>query len=134
MDFPKEYLQVVKEIEKFAKRELREAALEWDLNPDPERLLEFWSKSRSLDLPFIPVPEEFQGVGYGPLCQAMAVEELSRQCPGAASVLFHHFAGLFPVQFAEEHQQAQLWPSITNEKDRGVAGLVFDQEGAFDPR
>ncbi|SHK84013.1 Acyl-CoA dehydrogenase [Desulfatibacillum alkenivorans DSM 16219] len=131
MDFPKEYLQVVKEIEKFAVRELREPALEWDLNPDPKHLLAFWEKSRSLDLPFIPVPERFQGVGYGPLCQAMAVEALARQCPGAASVFVHHFAGLFPVQFAEEGRQSELWRGVTNGQGGGIAGVVLDGEHAL---
>ncbi|WP_028314178.1 acyl-CoA dehydrogenase family protein [Desulfatibacillum aliphaticivorans] len=131
MDFPKEYLQVVKEIEKFAGRELREPALEWDLHPDPKHLLGFWKKSRSLDLPLIPVPEKFQGVGYDPLCQAMAVEALARHCPGAASVFLHHFAGLFPVQFAEEEQQTELWESVIKETGRGIVGIVFDPECAL---
>lgn len=43
----------------------------------------------------------------------------------------HHFAGLFPLQFAEEELQTELWESLANGKGGGVVGIILDLEGAL---
>ncbi|MBI9074437.1 MAG: acyl-CoA/acyl-ACP dehydrogenase [Desulfatibacillum sp.] len=131
MSIPKEYFEVVRETGKFAKREFGEHALDWDLNPDPSHITSLWIKSLGLDLPVLTIPEEFSGVGYGPVCQALVVDAMASRCPGVASVFVHHFAGLFPVQFANKDQQTELWGAATGKAGRGIAGVVFDHDGAL---
>ena len=101
------------------------------MNPAPQNMTGFWKKCFSMDLPLLSIPEEFNGAGYGSACQALAVDALASQCPGAASVFAHHYAGLFPVQFGDTKLQSRLFKSIGDNKGRGVVGIIFDHDQAI---
>jgi alkylation response protein AidB-like acyl-CoA dehydrogenase len=81
----------------FCRNEVEPVALELDARPDPERIRRILRKSLELELPSMLIPEEYGGVGQGPLTAAQVLDELAQGCAGVAAVFAHHLAACIPL-------------------------------------
>ena len=57
-----EFNAIINECRKFARNEINPGVLEADLDLDTDWVRKILEKSTALDLPFLPVPEEYETV------------------------------------------------------------------------
>ncbi len=91
------YAEILNEVDRFAKKEVRPLALEADLAADHGAAEGLWEKSRDLDLPALLIPEAFGGAGMDLLAGGLVLDRLAFECAGFASIFAHHFTACAAV-------------------------------------
>ncbi|MDA8402821.1 MAG: acyl-CoA/acyl-ACP dehydrogenase [Desulfobacteraceae bacterium] len=125
-----EYNEILNEVRRFARNEIRPEALDLDLYPDPAKIASLWRKSLDLDIPCLLLPQSCNGAGYPPLCGAFVLDVLASECAGVASVFAHHLAASIPVS-PEDHGRPQYLVNILSKMDSGklpVASVIFPSD------
>ncbi|RJP78241.1 MAG: acyl-CoA dehydrogenase [Desulfobacteraceae bacterium] len=126
----KELNDIINECRRFAKNEIRDQALEADLNPSPETVNTIWSKSAKLDIPSLLLPEIYGGAGYPALCGALVLDAFSSECAGIASVFAHHFAACMPLIDSLSDSCETYSTRIARMEGHGAspAAVIFSEE------
>lgn len=115
---------IIRECGKFARNEIRPAALDLDLDPDAGRIAAIWDKSRQLELPGLMVPESLDGGGMDPSCAAMVLDCLAADCAGTAALFAHHFTACAAVAVAPDNYKERLLPKLANTDKTGIMASV----------
>lgn len=124
MNFSRLCHDIIRECGKFARNEIRPAALELDLEPDPERLAAIWDKSRQLELPGLMVPASHDGGGMDSSCAALVLDCLAAECAGTAALFAHHFTACAAVATAPDNYQELLFSKLANTDKTGTMATV----------
>ena len=103
---------IIRECGKFARNEIRPAALDLDLEPDPGRITSIWEKSRQLELPGLIVPESLDGGGMDGLCAAMVLDCVAAECAGTALLFAQHFSACAALAAATDEKKKSLFPKL----------------------
>lgn len=96
-----EIVQILSEVRRFCRKEIAPFALEADLERDHEWLIKVWDKSTEMDLPGLILPQEPEAQGYSPYTALFVVDQISRFCPGVASLFLHHYAACYSLLQAD---------------------------------
>jgi len=115
---------IIRECGKFARNEIRPAALDLDLEPDPGRIASIWEKSRQLELPGLIVPESLDGGGMDGLCAAMVLDCVAAECAGTAALFAHHFTACAAVAAAPDNSKEPLLQKLANTDKTGTMASV----------
>jgi len=121
------YGAIIKECSRFAKKEICDQALDADFISNSKWLTSIWTKSMAVDLPLLPIPEKFNGVGESELCCAIILDLLASDCAGIASAFAFHYAGCIPII---EDQKTNGLSAITNAdpKKPVIATIIFPSD------
>jgi len=121
--------KIIDECRKFAVNEIREPSLRADLSSDTDWVVRVWEKSGQLGLPFLPIPEYFDGAACSPLECALILDLLAEECAGIASVYAHHFTACIALLMADDNHQKRFSPDHTDKKGLPVIfSVIFPQE------
>ncbi len=118
------------ECRKFLKQEIHDNVLEADLQKTTDWVFHIWEKSRQLDLPFLVLPEEYQGADFSAYSCAVLLDIIAAECAGIASVFALHYAGCIALLNADMRQQSIFFPLLTDAGNRrsGIVAPVFPSE------
>ncbi len=105
--------EAVSECRRFLKHEIHDKVLETDLQKATDWVDRIWEKSRQLDLPFLLLPEDYNGAGFSPYSCAVLLDIIAAECAGIASVFALHYTGCIALLSADSRQQALLFPRLT---------------------
>jgi alkylation response protein AidB-like acyl-CoA dehydrogenase len=117
--------KLINECRKFAINEIRETCLDADLSSDADWVFGIWKKSCQLDLPFLPIPDDFLGGGCSPFECALILDLLAGECAGIASVYAHHFTACIPLVMADIKQQTRLFSQLTDKNKSSIASVIL---------
>jgi alkylation response protein AidB-like acyl-CoA dehydrogenase len=121
--------KIIDECRKFAVNEIRKTSLGADLSSDTDWVLRVWEKSGQLGLPFLPIPEDFQGAACSSLECALVLDLLAEECAGIASVYAHHFTACITLLMADDNHQKRLFSDHTDKKGLpGIFSVIFPEE------
>lgn len=121
--------KIIDECRKFASNEIRRPCLDADFSPDVDWVFEIWQKSCQLDLPFLTIPDVFQGGGCTPLECAFILDLLAGECAGIASVYAHHFTACIPLLMADVEHQNRFFTKLTDKNALPkIAAVIFPPE------
>jgi len=121
---------IAETVREFAEAEIRPNVREWDeAQAFPTELL---NKMGELGLMGVMIPEEYGGVGLGPLELSTVMEELGRVDPSVALAIAAHnglCVGHLAVA-ANEEQKQRFFPKLANGEWVGCWGLTEPQAGS----
>jgi butyryl-CoA dehydrogenase len=124
------YAEILNEVDRFAKKEVRPLALEEDLKSDHEAGALLWQKSSGLDLPVLLIPEAFGGAGMDLMVGGLMLDRLAGECAGFASICLHHFTACAAVSSCGK-AALEKWFSAFPGKDADrpvLASVCFSPE------
>jgi len=104
-------------------------ALRWDEEEiyDP-RPIEALAKA---DLFGLIIPEEYGGLGWGSFRLCLAMEHLSRYCPGVATTYAASFLGAYPILlFGSKAQKERYLPEVARGRKLCAFALTEPQAGS----
>jgi len=124
------YAEILNEIDRFARKEIRPLALEADLSAGPGAAGLLWRKSGGLDLPSLLIPEALGGAGMGLLTGGLVLDRLAGECAGFASVCAHHFTACAAASACEKAGAETVFSALTGrDADQPViASVCFSPE------
>jgi len=104
-------------------------ALRWDeeeaYDPAPIRAL------AQADLFGLIIPEEYGGLGWGTLALCLAMEHLSKYCPGVATTYAASFLGAYPILlFGSKEQKEKYLPEVARGRKLCAFALTEPQAGS----
>ncbi len=113
---------------KFAERELRPIAREWDEREDcPPELL---AKAAALGLTSHAIPAEYGGGGVSAVTSALVSEELSWGCAGLAAPIGATMFPVRPLLHAGTDAQKERWLPRLASEEGCLAAIAFTEPGA----
>ncbi len=91
---------------------------------------ETMKKLAEMDLLAIPYPAEYGGAGADYVSYVIAIEEISRACPGTATVLMAHTLMQYPIyKYGTPEQKAKFLPRLAKLQDLGAFALTEPNAG-----
>ncbi len=120
---------LVKLVNRIGREYIAPHALAWDesetCDPRPLRAL------AQADLFGLVIPEEYGGLGWGTMALCLAVEHLSKYCPGVATTYAASFLGAYPLLlFGSKEQKARYLPEVAAGRKLCAFALTEPQAGS----
>ena len=111
----------------FARKEILPLAAEYDLKAQvPPDIV---AKAMAAGLMNVTIPQEYGGMGYGALENALIAEELGAACSGISITLLVNGLALTPIQlFASEEQKREFLLPVAEAGD--LASFCLTERGA----
>ncbi len=121
---------IINECRNFLKNDVNPGVLEADLGEDTDWIKKIWKKSMGLDLPFLSVPEAYEGAGYSDATCALVLDALSSECSGLASVFAYHYTACLLGEKGNDAQKKSFFHSLiqTGNAPSPVYTVIFGAE------
>ncbi|HFC97734.1 MAG TPA: acyl-CoA dehydrogenase [Thermosulfurimonas dismutans] len=116
-------------VERIGREYIAPHAREWDekeeFDPRPIKAL------AQADLFGLVIPSEYGGLGWGTLALCLAVEHLSKYCPGVATTYAASFLGAYPILlFGSRAQKEKYLPEVARGRKLCAFALTEPQAGS----
>ena len=130
LDLSEEEAMIRDTVRKFAQEEVAKTAEEVDR--ESRFPIEHFRKMAELGLMGIPIPEEYEGGGFGALSYILAIEELAKVCGSTClSYAAHVSLGTMPIYaFGNEEQRRRYVPDLASGRKLGAFGLTEPGSGS----
>ncbi len=120
---------IVEVADRIGREYIKPFVREWD---EEEKM--DWRPIRAMakaDLFGIAIPKEYGGLGFGTMENCLAIEALSKYCPGVAITFAASALGAYPIILAgNKKQKARYLPELATGKKLGAFALTEPQAGS----
>ncbi len=125
----KEQLLIIEVADRIGREYIKPFVRQWDeeekVDPRPLKAL------AQADFFGIAIPKEYGGLGFGTMENCLAIETLSKYCPGVAITFAASALGAYPIILAgNKEQKARYLPELAAGKKLGAFALTEPQAGS----